>query len=127
MFSQSSCYDYTMMSLPLPSLLAFVCRFLLVLFLAIAIFFFPYNVSAQLPFGGFATIISYCDEGILLFVGPPAGYEMMWGWGSVGFDWTHFPIGAQWMLGWTGGFLTCTEGIYVIGGGLLVTSSGFSL
>jgi hypothetical protein len=78
-------------------------------------------------FGGTVLSTVYCDEGVWIILGPPSAGSYMWPYGELVFSNYVPPVPSQAILGWTQGFLTCTVGIYTIGGGLLILAHGGSV
>lgn len=98
---------------------------------AFALSFLPMERSYAQPFGGAITFLfPSCIEGIWLKLGPPTPGDYMYGAGSYSYLFGPPSHLGQWLLGLSGGFLTCSipchSGICVIGGGRLIIYHGSS-
>ncbi len=64
--------------------------------------------GAIMPFGGMVLFIFYCDEGILVDVGPPVGGTFIWTYSTISYLYgPPYRIG-QWLLGLIGPEIACT-------------------
>lgn len=110
--------------------MAFAC----IVLAAFLFFSFPAESRAQKPFGGQIGSITKCIEGLLLKLGPPSAGNYMYGYG-ISFSYAYGPPRrkGQWLLGLSGGYLTCTVpckkkgGKCVKGGGPLIIYHGSSM
>lgn len=71
-----------------------------------------------IPFGGIITKMLTCNEGLLLYLGPPTPFPVVVPYGSTFLMGVFRPGG--WVMGLAAGFSPCTIGPKIVGGGLRV-------
>jgi len=106
----------------------FLILLLTVIFLASSL---PYPAEAIRPFGGPITwYFPGCNQGSLLYVGPPVGGQFMYTGSSKSFLFGPPTHVGQYLLGMSAGYLVCTVpckiGACPIGGGELILFHGSS-
>ena len=75
-------------------------------------------VGVFVPFGGIITTMTVCNEGLLLYLGPPTPFPVVVPYGPTYLMGVFHPGG--WVIGLAAGFSPCTVGPTVVGGGLRV-------
>ncbi|MDP2593113.1 MAG: hypothetical protein Q8P52_00470 [bacterium] len=73
-----------------------------------------YSCRIGLCIGGMVNTLVYCDEGVWV------NGQFMYVYGTIPYLYYGIFHPGQNVVGTAGGFLTCTVGIYTIGGGLMV-------